>query len=161
MPKLYEKAVEIINRYFDTGALLKIYHTETGSDKASALALHSPALPLSFFLEIELRTAMRALRGRGAITEKALNQLLECIDQDIADGRLRKLSFDSAKVESNALNLSAKFTSQILCRSLDIIHVASALAADIPTFVTGDKRQAQLAEAAGLEVEFIEIPRQQ
>lgn len=153
--------METINRYFDTGALLKIYHTEAGSDQASACAIRSAALPLSFLLEIELKTAIRALHGRGSINETVLLQMLECFDQDIAEGRLLKLDLDPMKVESNALDLSANFTSQILCRSLDILHVANALTATIPTFVTGDKRQAQLAEAAGLEVEFIEIPRQQ
>jgi predicted nucleic acid-binding protein len=150
-----------LDRYFDTGALLKIYHTEAGSEQASAIALRSPALPMGFVLEIELKNAIRALYGRELITLEALEQMIECIESDIAGGRLLKLSLDSARLEKTAFELSERHTKDILCRSLDILHVATAICAEVPIFVTGDKRQAQLAEAAGLTVEFIKIPSQQ
>ncbi|MFT5836637.1 MAG: putative nucleic acid-binding protein [Candidatus Azotimanducaceae bacterium] len=152
------KAVETTSAYFDTGALLKVYHTEAGSEQASSIALRHAALPLSFVLEIELKNALRALCRRGNIQQQQLEKMLDCIDYDIAEGRLYKLRSDAKKIETTAFDLSERFTTHLLSRSLDILHVAIALCAEIPNFVTGDKRQAKLAAAAGLEVEFINIP---
>jgi predicted nucleic acid-binding protein len=45
-----------------------------------------------------------------------------------------------------------KHTRSIGCRSLDILHVASALELEIRHFATFDTRQQQLARAAGLRV---------
>jgi predicted nucleic acid-binding protein len=62
-------------------------------------------------------------------------------------------------IESQSFELSRRYSSENLCRTLDILHVATALVAQITTFVTCDKRQAQLAERAGLDVALIDLAK--
>jgi len=141
--------------------MVKLYHFEPGSEEAAMRAAALPGLPLSFIAEIELRNTLRALHGRQVISETKLHAALSSIDEDIAKGQLRKLHIDPVATEQLALRLSEDHTSKFLSRTLDILHVANALVAGLQVFITADRRQAQLAEAAGLEVEFIEIPSQQ
>ncbi|BBO88403.1 hypothetical protein [Desulfosarcina ovata] len=60
--------------------------------------------------------------------------------------------FNWADVFAISLNLSANHTKSIGARSLDIIHVASALVMGANCFFTFDSQQSQLAVAAGLEI---------
>jgi predicted nucleic acid-binding protein len=48
-------------------------------------------------------------------------------------------------------NLSQKHTPVLGCRSLDVLHVASALELELKNFLTFDRRQQKLAKAAGLK----------
>jgi predicted nucleic acid-binding protein len=146
-----------IESYFDTSVLLKLYKRENGSIAAFERASRASSLPLTFLGEIELRNSLQVLTGRDEILPGELAKMLREIDADIAAGRIYRLQQDPATFESIALELLTNFAAQLLCRSLDILHVAHALAADIPTFVTCDKRQSVLAGKAGLEVDFIDL----
>ena len=46
--------------------------------------------------------------------------------------------------------LSRESTPVLLCRSQDVLHVAAARQIGCERLITGDSRQARLAEAAGL-----------
>jgi len=155
------KGAATTDAYFDSSLLVKLYHFEPGSLEATGMAAAYRSVPLSFIAEMELRNTLRALHGRKVISKKKLLSALACVDADIQQGQLRKLHLDPVATEQLALSLSMDYTATILSRTLDILHVASSLIAKIPVFVTADRRQAQLAEATGLEVEFIEIPRKQ
>lgn len=155
------KDAAAINAYFDSSLLVKLYHFEPGSLEATKMAAAYRSVPLSFIAEMELRNTLRALHGRKIISRKKLDSALACVDEDIQHGQLLKLHLDPVATEQLALSLSEDYTATFLSRTLDILHVASSLIAGITTFVTSDNRQAQLAEAAGLIVEFIEIPRKQ
>ena len=85
---------------------------------------------------------------------------MDAIDGDIAKGQLYKLHTDPVATERLAFDLSHEHTARSLSRTLDILHVANALIGGLSTFITADRRQARLADAAGLEVELIKIPRQ-
>ncbi len=73
------------------------------------------------------------------------------------DANLRTTSFSVVPVEwadvlDLAENLSSRFTDMQGHRSLDILHVATALHLRIRRFLTFDERQHKLAQAAGLIV---------
>ncbi len=53
---------------------------------------------------------------------------------------------------AEAERLSALYSEKLGTRSLDILHVASALVLGSTSFVTFDRRQAALARASGLKV---------
>jgi hypothetical protein len=55
-----------------------------------------------------------------------------------------------AGVWVRASDLSARHTTRIGCRSLDILHVAAALELGAVRFLSFDGRQRQLARRAGL-----------
>jgi predicted nucleic acid-binding protein len=48
--------------------------------------------------------------------------------------------------------MSALYSEALGIRSLDILHVASAIVLGFPEFITFDHRQRALAKAAGLQV---------
>ncbi len=152
------KDAAITNIYFDSSLLVKLYHPEPGSREAAQLASCHRSISLSFIAEIELKNTLYALCGRRVLPQDKLRSALRCVDQDMKNGQLQKLHVDPSTVGLLALKLSKQFTPSILSRSLDILHVANALVAEEARFATCDQRQAKLAKAAGLEVEFLEIP---
>ncbi len=68
---------------------------------------------------------------------------------DMRDGILSMKSLP-ATIYTQAKLLGLRWTAKIGVRTLDIIHVAVALALEIETFNTFDDRQRRLAKAAGL-----------
>ena len=56
-----------------------------------------------------------------------------------------------ASVYEEALRLARRHSAVLGTRSLDILHVAAALQLGLKTLYTFDRRQAQLARAAGLK----------
>ena len=58
----------------------------------------------------------------------------------------------------HAIDLSKKHSSSIGSRSLDILHVASALSINADRFLTLDDRQTSLAALAGLKLENMLMP---
>ena len=73
------------------------------------------------------------------------------VDDDLAAGRLWKAPLDLYAMFARAEALSARHAQRLLSRSLDLLHVASALELGCTRFVTLDTRQARLAAASGLK----------
>jgi ADP-heptose:LPS heptosyltransferase len=53
---------------------------------------------------------------------------------------------------TRAANLSTAYTERLGARSIDLLHVASALTLESELFLTTDARQSHLAKAVGLKV---------
>lgn len=139
--------------YYDTSFVLKTYIPEPSTPEALAiLRAQNEAIPLSHVLELELRTAMRNRHGRGEITALALRAALRALEADIANGLLARPEYELAAVFVRAEKLSAKHAVSTLCRSADILHVASALEAGCEVLCSFDERQRRIAVLAGLRV---------
>lgn len=141
--------------YFDTGVLVKLYYLEPGSPQVAARATQEVFLPFPSLAEIELRNALRVLHGRKLLDAGELASALALIDEDTRAGRLRRLSPDPLSVHACAEDLSRRHAARTKCRALDLLHVSHAVVSGIPRLFTGDRRQAELAESAGLQVEFL------
>jgi hypothetical protein len=102
--------------------------------------------------ELEVRNALRALHGRKSLTLAQQQKFEALLDEDLRAGRLAPTALDLAAVFGRAAQLSAGHTSRLLCRSLDILHVAAALELGATHLVSGDERQLALANAVGLTV---------
>jgi hypothetical protein len=74
------------------------------------------------------------------------------VEDDVATGIWELPVCDLAEVFSRAESLSRKHSAALGTRSLDVLHVATALELGAVHFVTADVRQAKLAKAAGLRV---------
>ena len=139
--------------YYDTSFVLKTYIQEANTPEALAiLKAESDAIPFSHVLELELRTAMRNQHGRGEITARELRAVLRTLESDLAKGILSRPEYDLVAVYLRAEKLSAKHAATTLCRSADILHVASALEAGCTAFVSFDDRQRKCATLAGLKL---------
>jgi predicted nucleic acid-binding protein len=74
------------------------------------------------------------------------------LDADLGEGRLVLSDVPWRRVFDLAAELSRAHTSELGTRTLDVLHVASALTLGSRTFVTYDDRQTALAKAARLRV---------
>ena len=127
--------------YVDTSALLKRYHREHDSDGAIALMASDPVVVTSRLTEVEARrNIVRIFDSDDAVRWK--RQLLEDLD-----------AFALVSLDATTCNDAARIAEQTGCRSLDALHLASALrAGSNTTLLTFDARQAQAARSLGMNV---------
>jgi len=140
-----------VRRYFDSSALVAIYVTEAFSKKARREARAAIQIPYTELHDLEVRNAMRHLHGRGLLNAKETRDLLGQLDDDLEAQRLVDTRLDLFEVFRNAGELSRSHTATLLCRTLDILHVAAALQLGCAAFVSGDGRQLSLAKDVGLD----------
>ena len=79
---------------------------------------------------------------------KALRDLQSDIDQAI----LQPPSIEWREVFAEAKRLTSKYAFSTQCRTLDTLHVASALSLGVASMGATDERQRVLARKAGLKV---------
>lgn len=144
--------------YFDTGALVKLYIVESGSEFVQRKALAASSIPLNQLQETELRNAIHAAIGRKTIPASAGAFALGHMETDIREGVLSIEQIEWSAVWNRASHLARLHTSRILCRTLDILHVAAAESCGADLVVTGDARQARLCKAVGLPV--VRVPNE-
>lgn len=139
--------------YADTGLLCSLYAPDAHSRRA-VVRMSRQALPLPFtwLHQLELRNALRLRVFRGEVTGQQRDASLNAMLADLASGVLAAAAPPLPAVMTEAERLSALHTERLGTRSLDILHVASAVVLGIAEFLTFDARQANLASAAGLKV---------
>jgi predicted nucleic acid-binding protein len=139
--------------YADTSYLLSLY-TNDAHHTAALARLKPLQTPLlwTLFQRYEVRNAIRLQVFRKDLRQHEATEVLHEIEQDLQAGFLRAAPLVWAVVLEQAEKLSAKFTTDLGTRGLDILHVAAALALDAQAFFTFDARQKTLAAKAGLKV---------
>ncbi len=145
--------------YFDTGALVKLYLVEEGSAFVQRKAMAATSMPLIALQETELRNALHAAIGRGSVSPKAGAMALEHFETDLAEGVWDVEMPDWSSVWNRAAHLAKLHTRKILCRTLDILHVAAAETCEAELVVTGDSRQFRFCKAVGLPVALVPIEK--
>lgn len=120
-----------------------------GSALAATFSAPIPLIPLG---EVELMT--RVHRGLGDKTLDAVQHVavLRQIEEDIADGILVRKTPAARDHLEEALRLARRHAPVLAVRSLDILHVAAARLFKSKTFASFDRRQRDLAAAAGLRL---------
>jgi predicted nucleic acid-binding protein len=141
--------------YFDTGALVKLYIVESGSHFVQKKAQEAKAIPLNPLQDTELRNAILAAGGRQTIDQGAVRQTLANLDEDIRQGFFCSETPDWPWIWQRANLLARQYTPTLLCRTLDILHVAAAEFSAVDEVVTGDLRQYRLCQAVDLAVTAI------
>lgn len=141
--------------YIDSGVLIKVYVRERNSAAAASLVATFPAVSLYPIQELEVRNTLRALVGRGSISDAQRAGAEREFGRDLMFGRLRRTVPDWQQVFQIAVQLSMDHTAATLARSLDILHVAIAIAEQAEPFVTADRRQQAVALRAGLVTEML------
>ena len=138
--------------YFDTGALVKLYIVERGSDFVQNIARRTGAIGINPLQETELRNAILAAEGRRIVSREAARRSLDNFEEDLQNGVFIRESPEWAWVYRRADILARQYTPRFLCRTLDILHIAAAELSGAERIVTGDQRQQKLAKATGLKV---------
>lgn len=101
------------------------------------------------FGEVELSNALQLRVFRKSQTQQEALTANRAFEQDILNGTFAVQPF-SPMMFDLAKRLSRKHTASIGTRSLDLIHVASALTLGATEFLSFDNNQRKLAQTAGL-----------
>lgn len=139
--------------YFDSSVVTKWYLPEP--DSAAALRLRArfaPPAVLTHLHRVELTTAWQQKVYRKELPAAVVARALGDLGDDVAAGIWIVPAYDLVDVHSRAELLSQRHAATLGVRSLDILHVAAALALDAQEFVTNDDRQGLLAQAVGLKL---------
>lgn len=138
--------------YVDTSAIVKLYIKEPGSIRVSEwLKKNNEPIPLTGLIELEFINALKLKQFRNELNSDKLEKVISLLYEHEKKGVYYRPVIDWSHVYSYAFNLSKNYTPDCGARSLDILHVGSALAMQMESFLTLDTRQAQLADKAGLK----------
>lgn len=112
--------------YFDSGALVNLYIIEPGSEFVQAKAMAAKLIPLYQLQETEVRNVIHAAVGRNMVSADGAKRALEHLADDTRAGVLAQESPDWPAILGRAAHLARLHTRRLLCRTLDILHVAAA-----------------------------------
>jgi uncharacterized protein len=138
--------------YFDTSVLIKRYVEEPGSDHARRL-MRRYRLLSSVITSVEAVSALSRRHRVGELTRNHFDAIITRMHADL-------LYWDLVELGAGVLEGAKRLILQTPARTLDALHIASALVlqmesgASLP-FVTADARQREAADYAGLKVVWV------
>ena len=139
--------------YYDTGILLKLYTNEPASSAVQAfVAGRGEAIPVTDLHLTEAISALRLKEFRGECTAEQGSAALSCIEEDLRSRVLRRTAVNWPEIWIRCQTLARAETARHGARTLDTLHVASALQLNANELITTDMRQAALGRACGLAV---------
>lgn len=134
--------------FFDSSAFAKRFIEESGSDKVESLCIDASVISVSSICFPEIISALnrrlreKVIKRKDYLTIK--NRMIEEFEElEIINVIPEVVSKSITLLEKNNL------------RTLDAIHIASAILWFPDLFITSDKRQSVAAKKAGLKVRFI------
>lgn len=141
-----------MSTYADTSFLVSLYVFDGNSVRASASfsRLGLPVL-LTPLVETEIANAFQLRIFRKDSSKDNINISADLFSRDIRAGMFELRSL-GAQVYREATEIAARRTATLGTRTLDLLHVASALVLKADVFCTFDRNQAKLAAAEGLKV---------
>lgn len=139
--------------YVDPSALRSLYLHDDRSPRFCAWRRRTRgALPVTRFGRAEVVNSIQLAVHRGTINAEVAALAAADFESDLAEGRLQLVDALWRRMLDLAAELSQEHTAKLGTRTLDVLHVASAVALGAQRFVTYDIRQAALAKAVGLRV---------
>ncbi|MFM8877988.1 MAG: PIN domain-containing protein [Verrucomicrobiota bacterium] len=143
----------------DTSFLCGLYVPQSTSARAIAFISRQPtAVGVSSLLLYEFRQSVQFQVFRHAKDRtqgyplSVAQAALAALQSDVKAGALHLVAVDWADVHRQAERLSLQYTRSGGYRTVDILHVATALHVGASEFLTFDANQKKLAEAEGLAV---------
>ena len=139
--------------YIDPSALRRLYVHDASSRAFCAwmARLRGPA-PLTLHGKAELINSIYLAVFRGDIRVKMAEGAVGDLESDLMQGRLCLADVPWRRAVERGAALSRTYTASLGTRTLDVLHVASALELGSRAFVTYDDRQALLAKKVHLRV---------
>jgi predicted nucleic acid-binding protein len=136
----------------DASFLFSLYVPDANSAQASA-RMRRAALPLLLTdagkIEILIAVGLRLFRKELLPIEAA--KVYDLFREDIEQGVVQIVPLPSAAYQL-AEQIARKHTPLLGTRTLDVLHVAGALALKASAFYTSDRKQSRLAAALGLRI---------
>jgi predicted nucleic acid-binding protein len=135
--------------FFDSSAFAKRYIDETGSDIVEKICFESDSIAISSICFPEIISALNRRLRENNLSPKEYFLIKEKMIEE----------FDSLEIINVVPEVISKATlllEKYNLRTLDSIHVASAIIWKPNLFVSSDKRQTSAAKKAGMKVKFVE-----
>jgi predicted nucleic acid-binding protein len=141
-----------LSGYADTSFLVSLYTPDANSVLAAEI-MERIALPLFLTAlgEVELANALQLRLYRRELTSPQVKAAVSDIRKDISSEVYLLRTFSPAIFEKAKL-LIQRHTRDLGVRTLDLLHVASALVLEADVFYSFDLDQRKLARAAGLRL---------
>jgi predicted nucleic acid-binding protein len=141
-------------RYVDTSIIVKLYVRETRSAEAATLVTSGhEAIPLTLFHQLEFANALRLKQFRGEADAGQIRRIFDRLQTHLDRGVYFCPELDWHEALRQAEHLSQTHTRRIGTRTLDLVHVASAMVMGANRFLTFDERQRNLAREVGLKTD--------
>jgi predicted nucleic acid-binding protein len=138
--------------YVDPSALLKLYLHEAESAAMNRWRQRTTGpLPVAPHGRLEITNDICLAAFRGLIGVEAMRHALASLDNDFDEGRYVPAEIMWRATMRRAIEISRVHTLSLGCRSLDVLHVATALELGVRAFLTFDARRKQLARAVGMK----------
>lgn len=141
--------------YWDTSCVLKLYTSETDSSWYIRLATHSSEpLGCSDLVKSELYYAFQRKEAAGDIRPHAAVLLYQRFGEDVRKGRFTFVPVGTDVIEKacEVARLCYAHSPPILLRTLDGLHLATALIARAGDLVVADERMKQAGRILRLNV---------
>jgi predicted nucleic acid-binding protein len=139
-----------LTTYADTSFLVSLYTPDANSRPAAEL-MRTAKLPVLItpLGELELTNALRLRIFRNELSSAQVKAASTLFRKDLEAG-IFTVSTMPANTYESAKRISRRHTSRLGARTLDILHVASAISLHVDTLYTFDKAQRRLAQAERL-----------
>ncbi len=141
--------------YWDTSALVKLYVAESDSPGFLVLARQTEGPMLSSSIAaVEALCTLHRKERDGDLSAGGARLLFREFASDVKAGRIITVPYgaDVAVEAEKLVHLAFGQPRPVLVRTLDAIHLASALAVKAKVMVAADARLRDLASLAGLRV---------
>jgi predicted nucleic acid-binding protein len=135
--------------YADSSFLVSLYVHDLHSPDALAKLRTSPTVVITPFHRAEIANALQQCVFSSALTEFEGARAWKRFEGDLKTG-FQVVTLPESAWETS-ISLSRRFCATLGVRTLDTLHVASALELRADAFWTFDDRQIRLAQAAGLD----------
>lgn len=138
--------------YVDPSALRSLYiHDDRSARFCGWRKRIGGVLPITRFGRAEIVNSVHLAVHRGLITEEVARSAIEDLDSDIRDGRLTLIDALWRKMLDLTAELSEHHTAKLGTRTLDVLHVSTAVILELTHLVSYDRRQVALAKSVGLK----------
>lgn len=139
--------------YVDPSALLKLYlHEAESRAMARWRCGHEGPIPVTYHGHAELTNGLCLAAFRGFLTDKALREALQALEDDFEQGRCVHADVPWRATLRMASDLSRAHTPALGTRTLDVLHVACAVQLECSHLLSFDGKQQALAKKVGLRL---------
>lgn len=140
--------------YADSGFIVSLYRPSEGFSVEARRAIQQSPGPvfLSPLSLLEIRNALNLAIRRGEMGETEREAILADIRRQLEAGYFRMAEASQSEIYAKAGDLSDTHTPAIGTRSLDLMHLATAVLCKAQRLLSTDTRQREAAKAEGLEV---------
>ena len=144
--------------YWDTSCVLALYAPEEISSQAAELAsLEKGQIHSSAILEFEMTFAVHAKEARSEIPSGSSAKVLSQFQADLQRGRylLVPLGIDIKACTRDIAARTLQAEPPVFLRTLDGIHIATALELGSSELITADRKMADAATRLGIKTKFL------